>query len=82
MAYRGKIKGGVVVLDNPAALPEGTVVYGEPAEPQPPRTLLDRFRDVVGAVPDLPEDMADNHDHYLYGTEKKAVFCRSPSESA
>jgi hypothetical protein len=71
MTYRGQIKGGVVVLDDPAGLPEGTVVFVEPAEPQPPKTLLERFNDIIGSVPDLPEDLAENHDHYLCGTPKK-----------
>jgi len=71
MAYRGHVEGGVVVFDEPASLPEGAVVNVEPAEPEPPRTLLERFKDVIGSVPDLPEDLADNHDHYLYGTPKQ-----------
>ena len=31
-------------------------------------TLPERFRDIVGTVPDLPSDMAENHDHYVHGT--------------
>jgi hypothetical protein len=77
MVYRGRVKDGVVVLDDPAALPEGTVVFVEPAEPaespepELPKTLLERFSDIIGSVPDLPEDLAKNHDHYLYGMPKK-----------
>ena len=31
----------------------------------------DRFADLIGSCPDLPPDMAENHDHYLHGREKK-----------
>ena len=34
-------------------------------------SLLDQLGDVVGAVDDLPADLAENHDHYLYGTPKR-----------
>jgi hypothetical protein len=42
----------------------------EPSEGQRP-TLAERFADVIGTVPDLPSDMADQHDHYLHGTPKR-----------
>lgn len=34
-------------------------------------TLFDQFKDVIGIAPDLPEDMAEHHDHYIHGTQKK-----------
>jgi hypothetical protein len=33
--------------------------------------LADRLRNVIGSVPDLPEDLAENHDHYVHGTPKR-----------
>jgi hypothetical protein len=33
-------------------------------------TLADQFADVIGAAPDLPQDMAAQHDHYLHGAPK------------
>jgi hypothetical protein len=43
-------------------------------EPQPDstaeKTLADQFSDVIGAAPDLPPDMAANHDRHLHGTPK------------
>lgn len=33
-------------------------------------TFYDRYKDFIGAA-ELPEDAAENHDHYLYGTPKK-----------
>ena len=36
-----------------------------------PRTLAEIFRDVIGKAQGLPADMAEHHDHYLYGTPKR-----------
>ncbi len=84
MTIRGKIKNGKVVLDDPKALADGTEVEVRPAKKckhavkprQPrdkarPRTLAERFANVVGKATGLPSDASLNHDHYLYGTPKK-----------
>ena len=72
MVFRGKVKNGVVVFEKGAALPDGTEVRVEPfardegvAVEGP--TLAEQFADVIGTVPDLPSDMAAQHDHYLHG---------------
>ena len=70
MTYHGRVKNGVVVLDDNAKMPEGTVVRVEPIGERP-------LMDLVGAadgIPDDPEwptDGAAEHDHYLYGTTKR-----------
>ena len=33
-------------------------------------TIAEQFADVIGTVPDLPEDMATQHDHYIHGVPK------------
>lgn len=33
-------------------------------------TIADQFADVIGAAPDLPKDMAAQHDHYIHGAPK------------
>lgn len=71
MPCRGHIKNGVVSPDQPFPWPEGTEVIVEPVESACHRTIAERFRDVIGTVTDLPEDMARNHDHYIYGTPKQ-----------
>ena len=71
MTYRGRVKNGVVVLDEPAELPEGAEVRVELAEPRQGRTLADRLRGVIGIVKGLPPDLAEHHDHYLHGVPKK-----------
>ncbi len=77
MTYRGQIRNGVVVLDGKPDLDEGTVVTVEPvktpAEPdaQLP-TLAEVFKNIAGKAEGLPEDMAENHDHYIHGTPKRS----------
>ena len=78
MTYRGHVKNGVVVLDQPAELPEGMPVEVTPLdrssvaapEQEAMPTLYERLKDVIGTV-EGPPDLADNHDHYLYGVPKK-----------
>jgi hypothetical protein len=33
-------------------------------------TLAEQFADLIGTVPDLPDDMATQHDHYVHGVDK------------
>ena len=77
MVYRGHVKGGVVVFDAESRLPEGIEVTIEPIAPSPGKTLAsgktlaEQLGDLVGSVPDLPSDMAQQHDHYLHGAPKR-----------
>jgi len=73
MEYRGRVKGGVVVLEAGASLPEGLEVRVAPvpADEQDRRTIWEKLRALAGSAPDLPPDAAPNHDHYLYGTPKR-----------
>ena len=70
MVYRGHIKNGVVVFEDPIPLPEGAEVQVEPVNGNP-STLAKRFKDIIGCAKGLPSDLAKNHDHYLHGTPKK-----------
>jgi predicted DNA-binding antitoxin AbrB/MazE fold protein len=74
---------GVFRPVEPVRLPNGTPVHlrveeqnvavasklGQPNEEIP--TLLERMKDFVGTVHDLPPDASVNLDHYLYGTPKR-----------
>lgn len=79
MTYRGKVKNGVVVLDDPTALPEGTEVSiralrsraPKPRGKKRPPSFHDRYKRFIGVVKDLPPDMSVNLDHYLYGAPKQ-----------
>ena len=72
MTYRGRVKNGVVVVEDSARLPEGAEVRNEvePERADPP-TWGEVFQDVAGKAVNLPEDMARNHDHYLHGAPKR-----------
>lgn len=72
MTLQGTMKNGVVVLDQPAAVADGTrveVVISPCTDRQP--TLAERLLKHAGTVTDLPADMAEQHDHYIHGTPKQ-----------
>ena len=79
MVYRGRVEKGVVVFDEKASLADGTEVTIRPVKPRSgrsgkarkPLSLAERLGPVVGMAENLPEDLAQNHDHYLYGLPKK-----------
>jgi hypothetical protein len=72
MTYKGHVENGVVVLDGPDSLPDGTEVRIEPVEPRDAyRSLREGLRKFAGIVKGMPKDMARNHDHYLHGAPRK-----------
>jgi len=78
MPYRGHVRNGVVVLDEPADIEEGSVVSVAVLGEQEPvgddntgPTLAERLARVIGKAKGLPPDASLNHDHYLYGLPKK-----------
>ena len=78
MVYRGRVENGLIRLDESVLLPEGAEVdvlplarqVDEDSEPAG-ASLYDRLKPVIGAAKGLPEDLAQNHDHYLHGRIKK-----------
>ena len=72
MTYRGKVKGGVIVLEGSSVPPEGTVVRVEeiPETADHP-AWAEVFKDLIGAAEGLSEDLAENHDHYIHGAPKR-----------
>ena len=74
MSFQGHIENGVVVFDEPVLLPEGASVRVELVAAPVRKTLAERYKDIIGTVHDLPEDMAENHDHYLHGTPNDDAF--------
>lgn len=76
MTYKGHVENGAIVLDDPVELPEGAIIRFE-IETTPEQTedsiptLAERYAGFIGKAVGLPEDAAENHDHYLYGLPKK-----------
>jgi len=76
MAYKGIVKDNVVILQE-AKLSDGMRVLVTPeneVETEPnfnadPFLYVDEWTPVFSE--DSPADLAHQHDHYLYGTEKK-----------
>jgi len=78
MVYRGQVKNGRIEIDGGTRLPEGINVIitlkadvKESQDDGSVPTLFEQLADVIGTVPDLPEDLSVNHDHYLYGTARR-----------
>jgi hypothetical protein len=79
MVYRGHVEKGVVVLDEPVVLPEGLPVNVELMQPAQQESTSDTSNETLGQkmlrhagkAVGLPNDLAENHDHYLYGTPKR-----------
>ncbi len=79
MTYRGCVQNGVVVLDAPAGLADGTVVRVHPVRKRPASrksakklpSLYERLKPFIGSLDGLPADFSVNHDHYLYGVPKR-----------
>jgi len=70
MTLEGTVKNGVIVLDQPRHLPEGTRVriVLEPAPENAARTAKGLLMQFAGCMTGLPSDLARNHDHYIHGT--------------
>ena len=78
MVYKGHVKNGVVVVDEPVSLPEGaeveialTSASGQRIDDENIPTLYEQFKDFIGIVNGLPPDLAQNHDHYIHGCPKR-----------
>ena len=62
----------VRLRSKPVKLPEGAEVHIDVIENGETRpTIWDKLLELAGTIEGLPSDMAENHDHYLYGTPKK-----------
>ncbi len=71
MELHGVVHNGVIVPDDASALTEGTRVRILPAAPQQGKTFGERYSQFKGAAPDLPADLAAQHDHFRLGTPKR-----------
>ncbi len=70
----------LIILENGGTLPDGTIVRVEPLvdlKPAESENQISQLREMLlshaGVIddPELPTDLAENLDHYLYGTPKR-----------
>lgn len=73
MTYRGHIKNGQVVLDEPVSLSEGMPVdiVVQDSAPSGESSIWDDLLEFAGKAEGLPPDFAAEHDHYIHGTPKR-----------
>jgi hypothetical protein len=71
MDLEGVVHNGVIVPDDEVALAEGTRVRISPVPPEEPLPFGERFAQFKGAVHGLPQDLAEQHEHYRLGTPKQ-----------
>ncbi len=71
MTYHGMVKGGVVVLEGGAQLPDGTRVAVQPIPSSQTGGEVDPLLNLGDlAIETGISDLAANIDHYLYGHPK------------
>ena len=72
MTLQGTVVNGGLVLDEPVGLPDGSRVEVEvEARAKAASPLGEALLKLAGTAVGLPEDMAEQHDHYLHGTPKR-----------
>lgn len=69
MTYLGEVRGGVIVLEQGAALPDGARVAVQLLPPPAAEDPLLRMTDL--AVETGIPDLGTNVDHYLYGHPRR-----------
>lgn len=83
MTYLGRVQNGVVLVEGGVELPEGIevrievedILQREPSRRDRPTigqklAALGRWAETQPT--DLPEDLAENHDHYIHGVPKRS----------
>ncbi|HXI23540.1 MAG TPA: hypothetical protein VNG71_06675 [Pyrinomonadaceae bacterium] len=76
--FTGRVVNGTVVLDQPGKLEDGTEVRVRPVtKPEIAQgnngSLSEMLLSFAGVIEGLPEDLALNHDHYLYGLPNQSL---------
>ncbi len=71
MEVNGIVHNGVIIPEDSTQLTEGMRVLITASSQDAPRTFGERFAQFKGAIPNLPADLAQQHDHYRLGTPKQ-----------
>lgn len=79
MTYRAIVSNGMIILPQGAELPSGTEVLISPVKSDAPAkgvSIWEKLQQAAAtsaALPtSLPDDLAENHDHYLHGQAKRS----------
>jgi hypothetical protein len=70
MSITATVENDTIKLPPGVHVPDGTparVFFDMVAE----KTLAERYAGLIGITDALPEDLAENHDHYLHGAPKR-----------
>lgn len=75
MSFTAVVENGAIRLPAGVNLPDGTKVIVAPAEASTSDagdpSLFESLGEFVGCIDTGLGDLAENHDHYLYGTPKR-----------
>ncbi len=71
MEWEGVVHNGVIIPDKALTLTEGMRVRFEPVKAIEHTTFGQLFGDLVIDAPDLPTDLATQHEHYRLGKPKR-----------
>lgn len=71
MSWEGVVHNGVIVPDDATPLVEGMRVQFHPAIPNGEPTFGERFGEFKGVLPELPADLAEQHESHRLGTPKR-----------
>lgn len=72
MTFQGTVEDGKIILDELVKLPNGSRVEVEvKAQSKAASPLGQALLQLAGTAVGLPEDMAEQHDHYIHGTPKR-----------
>ena len=76
MSFTATIENGVIKLPAGLDLPDGTEVTVEAkgaadTAEKSGQSFAERYAEFIGCVHSGVGDLADNHDHHLYGTAKR-----------
>jgi hypothetical protein len=84
MVYRGTVKNGVIIFDEPPPIPEGAdvsvrLLKGKPKKAKP-SSNYEHYKSCIGTAKGLPADASINIDHYLYGAPKRKQNRAAPNK--
>lgn len=76
MSITATVENDTIKLPAGVHLPDGTAVkieaVAETEQQVPGKTFAERYAKYIGMVDDMPPDLAENLDHYLYGAPKRS----------